>query len=34
VQVSGGGSVEYYGSPHVTQRVSGRAQLYSLGEPE
>jgi hypothetical protein len=34
VWISGGGSVEYYGSPHVTQRVTGRAQLYSLGEPE
>ncbi len=34
VWISGGGSVEYYGNPRVIQRVTGRAQLYSLGEPE
>jgi hypothetical protein len=33
VQISGGGNVEYYGHPRITQKVTGRAKLNSLGEP-
>jgi len=33
VQISGGGNVEYYGNPRITQKVTGRAKLSSLGEP-
>jgi hypothetical protein len=32
VRISGG-SVEYYGNPHVTQNVTGRGKLSHLGEP-
>jgi hypothetical protein len=32
VQISGGGSVQYYGKPHVTQQVTGRGKLSHLGE--
>jgi hypothetical protein len=32
ISINGGGSVSYYGSPHVTQEITGLGEVKNLGE--